>query len=84
MHECFFLHTVEITLITVFFKVIYFYFMCIGVLHSCLCGWVLEAPELELQTVASCRVCWELNLGPLEDQSGLTTAEPALQPPEFF
>ena len=25
--------------------------------------------------------CWELNLGPLEEQSVLLTAEPSLQPP---
>jgi hypothetical protein len=29
--------------------------------------------------------CWELNLGPLEEQSVLLTAEPSLQPPyQFF
>ena len=26
------------------------------------------------------RVCWELNSGPLEEQSALLTAEPSLQP----
>ena len=26
-------------------------------------------------------VCWELNSGPLEEQSVLLTAEPSLQPP---
>ena len=28
--------------------------------------------------------CWELNSGPLEEQSVLLTAEPLLQPPKCF
>jgi hypothetical protein len=28
--------------------------------------------------------CWELNLGPLEEQSVLLTVEPSLQPPGFL
>ena len=38
---------------------------------------------LELEFTDSCelpRGCWELNLGPLEEQSVLLTPEPSLQP----
>ena len=28
--------------------------------------------------------CWELNSGPLEEQSVLLTAEPFLQPPPYY
>jgi hypothetical protein len=28
--------------------------------------------------------CWELNSGPLEEQSVLLTTEPSLQPPQFL
>lgn len=40
----------------------------------------------ELQMVVSHPVgCWELNLGPLEEQSALVTSKPSLQPPpELF
>jgi hypothetical protein len=43
---------------------------------------VLDPLELKLQTVVSCHVggCWEWNLGPLEEQPVLFTAEPSLQP----
>jgi hypothetical protein len=42
---------------------------------------VSDALGLELQTGVSCTCgCRELNLGPLEEQTVLLTAEPSLQP----
>ena len=45
---------------------------------------MLEPLELELQVVVSHHVGLELNLGPLEEQSGLLTAEPSFQPQYMF
>ena len=39
----------------------------------------LDTLELELQVVGSYDVGWELNPGPLEEQSVLLTVEPSLQ-----
>jgi hypothetical protein len=46
-------------------------------LHVCLCEGIgsREYGSCELPCA-----CWELKLGPLEDQSVLLTAEPSLQP----
>ncbi|KAM7328484.1 hypothetical protein ACRRTK_012576 [Alexandromys fortis] len=45
---------------------------------------VSDSLELELQTVVSCHVgAWELNLGPLGEQSVLLTTEPSLQIPSY-
>ena len=52
--------------------------MCIGVKVS---------DSLELDFSDSCELlceCWELNPGPLEEQSVLLTTEPSLQPHDFF
>jgi hypothetical protein len=62
---------------TVFKKVIYFYFMCIGVLPAC-----IESPGTRV--VDSCEMpcgCWELNLGSLKEQPMLLTVEPSFQHP---
>jgi hypothetical protein len=40
----------------------------------------------QIPIIDSCETpcgCWELNSGPLEEQSVLLTAEPSLQPPQF-
>lgn len=41
---------------------------------------VLELLELGLYTFAVIDRCWELNVGSLEEQQSLLTAEPSLQP----
>jgi hypothetical protein len=46
--------------------------------HVCLVG-VSDPLELQLQAVVACG-CWELNLGSLEEQPILLTAEPSLSP----
>jgi hypothetical protein len=56
---------------------IYFCFMCIGVLPACM---NICTPERCVLVVCG---CWELNLGPLEEQSVLLTTEPSPQPPEL-
>jgi hypothetical protein len=56
--------------------------MCISVLPACVS---VRFPGTRITD--SCellRGCWELNLGPLEEQSVLLTAEPSLQPPNFY
>jgi hypothetical protein len=53
-----------------------YYFLCIGVLPACMLD------PLELGVTDRCELlcgCWELNLGPLEEQPELLT-EPYLQP----
>ena len=60
--------------------------MHIDVLPVCVCVCVCvcvtererECQILELQAVCG---CWDLNLGPGEEQSVLPTAQPSLQPP---
>ena len=52
--------------------------------HACLVYTKPEGSplEVELQAVASCHgECWEVNLGPLEEQLAHLPAEPSLQPP---
>lgn len=63
---------------------IYFYvrmhrsFTCMYV-----CVWVLEPLELGvIQTLVSCRVCWELDPSPPEEQLMLVTVETSLQTPK--
>ena len=42
---------------------------------------VSNSLELELQTAVICQGgCWEMNLGPLEEQPILLTTKPLLQP----
>ena len=51
--------------------------MCAGFVEV---GGLLGPQQLELQAVVRlCCGCWELNSGPLEEQHGLLTAEPAPQ-----
>jgi hypothetical protein len=45
---------------------------------------VVDPLEQQLQAVVSHHVNLELNFGPLEEQSGLLTAEPSLQPQYIF
>jgi hypothetical protein len=40
--------------------------------------------QISLQMVASHHGCWDLNSGPLEEQSVLLTTEPSLQPPRAY
>ena len=50
------------------------------------CVMMAELLELELQ-IDSCELpcgCWELNSGPLEEQSEFLTTEPFLQPQELI
>ena len=45
--------------------------------------WCEGVRFLETVVMDSCELscgCWELNLGPLEEQPGLLTSEPSLQP----
>ena len=65
-----------------------FSFMCMNILsHVCLCT-ALRRPEEGVRSsragvTDSCELpsgCWELNLGPLEDQPGFLTTEPSPQP----
>ena len=66
--------------------------MCTGVLSPCMCAFHIHAyypkkPEggvrsLGAEVTDGCEVmggCWELSLGPLEEQSLLLTTEPSLQ-----
>jgi hypothetical protein len=61
------------------FQLMYLYFMRIAVLPTCIsCVRVSD-----LGITDSCELpcgCWELNSGPLEEQSVLLTTEPSLQP----
>jgi hypothetical protein len=67
----------------IFVYIIYFYFMCFAYLYVCVR--VSDLMKLESQIVVGYHVwCWELNLGPLEDQPMLLTSESALQPPKMF
>lgn len=71
---------------------IYFYFICMGVLPSCMsvpraCGAredqkrVSGPLELELEMIVKwLSRCWESNLGPWEEQSELLTKEQSLLP----
>ena len=59
-----------------FFLKIYFCFRPIGVL-----SWVSGPPERNYSYELPCG-CWELNLGPLEEQPVLLTTEPSLQSPK--
>ena len=42
-----------------------------------------RAPDTIINGCEPSRGCWELNSGPLEEQSVLSTSEPSLQPPEI-
>lgn len=44
----------------------------------------LNPLRLELHVVELPRQCWEPNLGPLRERSGLLTTEPLLQPPHIL
>jgi hypothetical protein len=44
---------------------------------------VLDPLELELQLTRELSKCWELNQGPLEEQSVLITTEPSLWPLKY-
>ena len=46
-------------------------------MHAYLCEGVTDSFELPCG-------CWELNLGPLEEQPVLIDAEQSLQPPDLF
>lgn len=73
-----------------------FYFMCTSALPACVSVHNMDILPSEarigfrLPWESSCRQCeppcrcWELNLGPLEGQSVLWTAEPSLQLPCFI
>lgn len=60
-----------------FLKIIYFHFMCIGVLPV----WGIQSPGTGVtdQCELPC-VCWKLDLGPVEEQLVFLTCEPSLQP----
>ena len=63
-----------------FFRFIYLYEYIVAVF-----GHTRRGHQIPLQMVVSHHVeCWELNLGPLEEQSVLLTTEPSLQPPHFL
>ena len=51
--------------------------MYIGVLPACVRGWIRWNRSYNCEWPCG---CWELNLGPLEEQSVLSNAEPSLQP----
>jgi hypothetical protein len=59
--------------------------MCISVFPACMSlsegvrSWSYRQDSGELPCG-----CWELNLGPLEEQSVLSTTEPSLQPLSFL
>ena len=67
--------------------------MYMSVLSGCMyvhhmCAWCLRRPEEGVGSPGTgamdgCELpcgCWELNRGPLQEQQGLFTAEPPLQP----
>lgn len=49
-------------------------------LHSCLCEGVGSPEAVSTDSCELSCGCWELNPGPLEEQPGLSAAEPSLQP----
>jgi hypothetical protein len=58
--------------------------MCTGILPACLCE---GARSSETGVTDTCRLsyrCWELNSGPLKEQSVLLTMKPSLQPLIFL
>jgi hypothetical protein len=67
----------------VYIHILKFIFILCALVFACIyfCVRMTNPQKLELHT-GSCelpRGCWELNLGPLEEQNHLTT-EPSLQP----
>ena len=71
--------------------------MCMGVLPACMSvnhlhAWDPRRPEDDIRSpetgvIGGCKLlpygCWELNLGPLEEQTVLLTTKLALQPHHF-
>ena len=64
-----------------FLKIIYFYFVCIGILAACMSVWGCQSPGTGVtdRSELPCG-CWELNQGPVEEQPVLLTTEPSLLP----
>jgi hypothetical protein len=67
-----------------FFFLIYLFILCVGVHHSCLQTHQKRASDPITDGCEPPCGCWELNSGPLEEQSVLLTAEPSLQPESLF
>lgn len=71
--------------ITGYARTKYYYFMCMGVLPTCLCTRNImclrrsevgiRSLELESQTVVRVHRTWKLNMGPLGEKQVLLTAE---------
>jgi hypothetical protein len=68
----------------------YYYFTCIGPLPACICTtFICLVPSEGVKppdtgVTYSCELpcwCWELNIGPLEEQPVLLITEPSLQSP---
>jgi hypothetical protein len=64
----------------VFFKDIYIYHVY-SILPACMPADQKRVPDLILDSYEPPCGCWELNSGPLEEQTVLLTSEPFLQPP---
>lgn len=71
--------------ITGYARTKYYYFMCIGVLRTCLCTrnitWLrrsevgIRSLELESLTAVRFHRTWKFNMGPLQEEQVLLTAE---------
>jgi hypothetical protein len=67
-----------------FFLKIYLFILCIWVHCSCLQTHQKRASDFFIDGCESPGGCWNLNSGPLEEQSVLLTTEPSHQPKIFF
>ena len=62
-----------------FYIYLFIYYVC-SVLPACVPACEKRAPNLIIDGCEPPCGCWELNSGPLEEQSVLLTTEPSLQP----
>ena len=64
-----------------FKKILFFIYYAYSVLPACMPPGQKRAPDFIAGGCVPPCGCWELNPGPLEEQSVLLTSEPSLQPP---
>ena len=72
-------YLIEITFLNIYLFICYVY----NVLSLCMPAGQKKAPDIITDGFEPPCDCWELNLGPLEEQAMLLTAEPFLQPLEI-